>query len=146
MFLLIFFFRRKQYGQHEVVIHGSLQLAWTSKEQNTTLPARRVFLSIAWFESTRKRLCMNRVSSLLGMRSMLVGYSFEPRLNSRALAIAGSVMTIGLSTNGCLHSKKPVWREKARLTSPGVRDAATSKAWCDSGRASFSPPQKRRQK
>jgi len=38
---------RKQYGQHEVVIHGSLQLASTSKEQNTTLPTSRVFLSLA---------------------------------------------------------------------------------------------------
>ena len=30
---------------------------------------------------------------------MLLGYSFEPRPNNRALATAGSVMTIGLSTS-----------------------------------------------
>ena len=33
--------------------------------------------------------------SLLSMRCMLLGYSFEPRLNSRALGSAGSAMTIG---------------------------------------------------
>ena len=27
----------------------------------------------------------------------------------------GSVMTIGLSINGCSHSKKPVWRERTRF-------------------------------
>ena len=37
---------------------------------------------------------------------MLLGYSFEPRPNSRVLATAGSVMPIGLSVNGCSHSKK----------------------------------------
>ena len=30
---------------------------------------------------TRERLCMNQVSSLLSMRWMLLGYSFDPRLN-----------------------------------------------------------------
>ena len=48
---------------------------------------------------------------------MLLRCSFEPRPNSRVLATAGSVMTIGLSINGCSHSKKPVWRERTRLTS-----------------------------
>ena len=33
--------------------------------------------------------------SLLSMRCMLLGYSFEPRLKSRALGSGGSVMTIG---------------------------------------------------
>ena len=70
------------------------------------------------------------------------GYSFEPRPNSRGLA--GSVMTIGLLINRCSHSKKPVWREKTRLTGPEVRAAATSKAWCDSHKASFSPLRSRR--
>ena len=55
---------------------------------------------------------MNRVRSLLSMRSMLLGYSFEPRPNSRALATGGWVMIIGLSRNGSLHSKKPVWLER----------------------------------
>ena len=59
------------------------------------------------------------------MRGMLLGYSFEPR--PRALGTVGSVMTIGLSMNICLHSKKKktVWREKIRLTSPENRAAAT---------------------
>ena len=115
-----FFLRRKQYGQHERVRQGSLQLAWTTKEQNTTLPANRVFLSLAWIWCTRERLCMNRVRSFMNMHSMLLGYSFETRPDSRALATAGSVMTIGLSTNRCLHSKNTVWREKTRLTSRRV--------------------------
>ena len=51
---------------------------------------------------------------------MFLGCSFEPRPNSRALATAGSVMAIGLSMNGCLHSKKTVFRERTRLTSPEV--------------------------
>ena len=85
---------------------------------------------------------MNRVRSLLSIRSMLLGYSFEPRSNRRALATVGSVMTIGLSKNGCSHSKKPVWREKTTLTSPDVWAAATSKVW---HKASFSPTHPRRQ-
>ena len=35
--------------------------------------------------------------------------------------------------------KKPISREKTRLTCPEVRVAATSKGWRDSARASFSP-------
>ena len=37
---------------------------------------------------------------------MLLGYSFEPRPNSRVFATEDSVMTIGLSINRCSHSKK----------------------------------------
>ena len=37
---------------------------------------------------------------------MLLGYSFEPRPNSCALASAGMVMTNGLSINGCFYWKK----------------------------------------
>ena len=48
---------------------------------------------------------MNRVSSLLKILCILLGNSLEPRLNSRVLVTAGSVMTIGLPLNGCLHSK-----------------------------------------
>ena len=51
---------------------------------------------------------------------MLLRYIFEPRTNSRALGIVGSVMTIDLSMNGCSHSNKPVWREKTRFASPKV--------------------------
>ena len=36
---------------------------------------------------------------------MLLGYSLEPRPNSRALGIAGLVMIIGLSINGGSYSK-----------------------------------------
>ena len=112
-FFFNFLFRRKQYRRrHEGVRQGSLQLALTSKEQNTNPPGSRVFVSLAQFWCTWERLCMNRVRSLLSMRSMLLGYSFEPRPNSRALATGGSVMIIGLSTNGSLHSKKPVWLER----------------------------------
>ena len=68
-----------------------------------------------------------RDTAPLSMRGMLLGYSSEPRPKSRALATAGWVMAIGLSTNGCSHSKKPVWRENTRLTSPEVQAAASSK-------------------
>ena len=51
------------------------------------------------------------------MHSMLLGYSFQSRPNSCALATVGLVMTIGISINRRLHSKKPVWRETTRLTS-----------------------------
>ena len=48
---------------------------------------------------------MSGVRSLLHMCGLLLGYSFEPRPYSRALGIAGSVIIIGLSINGCSHSK-----------------------------------------
>ena len=99
-------------------------------------PASRAFLLFAWFRRIQERLCMNRVRSLLGMRGMLIGYSFEPRPNSCAIATACLFMTIGLSINGYSHSK-------TQLTSPGVWAAATSKVWHDSGRACFSPAQSR---
>ena len=35
------------------------------------------------------------------MRSMFLEYSFKPRPKSRALGTASSVMTVGLSINGC---------------------------------------------
>ena len=56
----------------------------------------------------------------LSMRCMSLGCSLEPRPNSRALATASTVVTIGLSRNGCSHSKKTVWRERTRLTSSEV--------------------------
>ena len=37
---------------------------------------------------------------------MLLGYSFEPRPNSRVFATADAVMTIGLSINRCPQSRK----------------------------------------
>ena len=54
-------------------------------------------LSLAWFWVTREILCMIGVRFLLGMRGMLLGYSFEPGPNSRVFATASSVTTIGLS-------------------------------------------------
>ena len=66
------------------------------------------------------------------MRCLLLRYNLEPRLlNSRALGTVTSVMIVGLSINGCSHSKKAVWGEKTRLTSLENRAAA----WRDSGRA-----------
>ena len=60
-----------------------------------TKPASKTFLSLARFRRTLERICLNRMRYLLSMRCMLLGYSFEPRLNSRALGSSGSVMTIG---------------------------------------------------
>ena len=37
----------------------------------------------------------------------------------------GSAMSIGLSINGCSHSKKAVWPERTRLTSPKIWAAVT---------------------
>ena len=51
---------------------------------------------------------------------MLLRYSFGPRPKNRALATAGSFITIGLSVNGCSQSIKPVRRGKTILTSPEV--------------------------
>ena len=78
---------------------------------------------------TRETLCIIRIRSLLSMRCMLLGYSFESRPNSRALASGGSVMTTGLSINRGSHPGKLVWRERRRLTSPEVWAAVTSKVW-----------------
>ena len=51
-------------------------------------PASRAFLSLARSWCTGERLCKNGVTSLLNMRGMLLGYSFEPRPNSPALSTA----------------------------------------------------------
>ena len=104
-------------------------------------PAIRAFLSLSRFWCTRK-IEKNREKSLLSMCCMLLGYSFEPRPNSRAVGTAGSVMIIGFA------KKKPVWRENTRLTGPKVRVAAISKDWhqCDSGRVFFCSPHSRKQK
>ena len=78
-----------------------------------TLPAESSFRLLEF--AVLEKDCLNLVKSLLSMLFMLLGYSFEPRPNSRALGTAGSVMTIGLF-NKQAHSKKPVWREKTRST------------------------------
>ena len=79
---------------------------------------------------------------------MLPGYSLEPKPTMPDLAAilvfhgtSGSIITIGFVKKRTLALKKPVWREKTRLTSPEVRAAAASNSWRDSGRAYFSPPQ-----
>ena len=77
----------------------------TVSSQFSTL-ASRVFLPLARFWRIRERLCMNRLRSLLSMRGMLLGYTFEPGPNSLVLATAGSVVTIGLSIGTCSHSKR----------------------------------------
>ena len=72
--------------------------------------------------------CINWVRSMLSMCCLLLGYSLDLRLNSRALCTAGS--SIGYD-----HLKRmvalwiPVWREKTRLTSSEVRGSVSSKAW-----------------
>ena len=67
--------------------------------------SRTAFLSLTRFWRIRERLCMNRLRSLLSMLSMLQGYTFEPRLNIRALGTVGSVVNIFSSLNGCSHTK-----------------------------------------
>ena len=69
---------------------------------------------------------MNRVRSLLSMRCLLLGYSFKPRSNIRALGTAGSVMTTRLTINGCSHSKN-LFDEKTRFTHPEIWVSVTSK-------------------
>ena len=59
-------------------------------------PAIRAFLPLSRFWCTRK-IEKNREKSLLSMCCMLLGYSFEPRPNSRAVGTAGSVMIIGFA-------------------------------------------------
>ena len=67
-------------------------------------PGSRALLSLVRFWRTRKSLCMNRVKSLLSLRYMLLAVLI-PGLQIAALGTAGSVMTSGLSLNGCSHSK-----------------------------------------
>ena len=53
-----------------------------------------------------ERLGMNRVTSLLSMRGMLLGNRFEPKPKSRALGTVGAVMTYGIFSLGCSSSGK----------------------------------------
>ena len=78
-------------------------------------PASRAFLLLARFWRSRKRLCMNRVRSLLNMRCMLPGYSLEPKPTMPDLAAilvfhgtSGSIITIGFVKKRTLALKKPV--------------------------------------
>ena len=76
---------------------------------------------------------------------MLPEYSFESRRHDRALATAGSVLTIGLSIKGWSHSKNQ-FGERKRLTNLEALAVVISKAWPDAGRVSFFPHRSRRQK
>ena len=70
--------------------------------------------------------CMHWVRSLLSRRGMLLGYSLEPRPNSRALASVGLFMAIVLSINRCLTGinqfdhRKQDWLVQRRLCSKGA--------------------------
>ena len=63
------------------------------------------FLHLVSILRTRERLCVNGVRPFFSKCRLLLGSRFEPRPNSRALGPAGSVINIGLSTNGCSHSE-----------------------------------------
>ena len=71
----------------------------------------------------------------------------EACLTVRLVHLAGSGMSIGLSINGCLHSKKQFHERKQDWLhcSPKVRAATTSKTWRHSYRASLAS-RSRRQK
>ena len=54
---------------------------------------------------------MIRVKSLLSMRCLLLGYSFDPRPNSYALGTASVVMTIGVTITDARTRKTSLIRE-----------------------------------
>ena len=73
--------------------------------------SRPSFLLLTRFWHTWERFCMNQGRFVWSMRCTLLGYntcSFEHRPNSLPLGSTGSVITIGLSINGCSNSKKTV--------------------------------------
>ena len=77
-----------------------------------SFPDSWAFLLLIRFWRTRERLYLKRVTSLLSMRCMLLGYSFEPRPNSRELGSEGSAVTIGLSIK--INAYAELWSEKER--------------------------------
>ena len=85
---------------------------------------QQILSSPARFWLTRERLCVNRVKSLLSMRYMLVGYSFEPRPNW----YSGLFCNHRFIDEWMLTLEKPVWREETRLSSREVLATATAKA------------------
>ena len=66
---------------------------------------------------------MNQVRSLLSMRGTLIGYSLEPRPERRVRGIAGSVMTVRLSVNGCSHTKSQFdqFKQDSQVQKRGLR-------------------------
>ena len=90
-------------------------------------PVSRAFLSPARVWRIQER-SLHKSSTIFVEHALHVArINFEPKANSRALSTVGSVMSIGLSVNRCSHTKKPVWREKTRLTSPEVQAAGDLK-------------------
>ena len=87
-----------------------------------------------------KSFCERSLRSLLDMQCMLLGYSFEPGPNTRALSTVGSV-TIGLSINRCSHSKNQFDERKRDwlVQKFGLRRLSKLDAIQADG-ASFSPP------
>ena len=84
-------------------------------------------LHVAWipFSSPEPVVSWSSVSPV-ALETRILVYSFEPRLNSRAIATVGLIMTIGLSIHRSTHSKKHFdHRAKTRLTGPEFRTAAT---------------------
>ena len=65
-------------------------------------------------------------SSKIFVEHVVLGYSFEPRLNSRALC---TVWPSVYQSETYARTWIPVWREKTILTSSEVRGSLTSKAW-----------------
>ena len=93
----------------------------TSFRRRFTLPSESFFLLLD-FGVLEKDSARSSEIFVEHIRGRLLGYGFEPR---PVVATVGSAMSIGLSINGCSHSKKTVWRERTRLTSPKVWAAVT---------------------
>ena len=85
----------------------------------STLPAEP-FFRLLGFGLLEQDSAWIELRSLLSIHGLLLGCKFKPEPNSHALATVGSVMTIGLSINGCLPWKIPIWQERTRLTSPDI--------------------------
>ena len=71
---------------------------------------------------------MKRVTFFFFAHVLLLGYSFEPRPNSRALGKEGSFTTIVFINKRMLALRKPVRRGRTRLACPEVRASMTSQA------------------
>ena len=71
-------------------------------------------LSSACLILTYSRKTLHELSKIFVEHVLHVGIvkSFDPRPNSHVPDTAGSVLTIGLSTNRCFHLKKTVWQER----------------------------------
>ena len=74
----------------------------------------RSYVLIGWLTNlwrSLKKECMIRVRSLLSMRCLLLGYSFDLRPNSHALGTAAVVLTIGLTITAA-RTRKTSWIRK----------------------------------